>query len=192
MREVLDAMGACRVFASIDLHINTGLDPCYACLTRLDPAFLQFASLCSRTVVRFRVPLGVQTTAFAAPCPSVTCECGQPGDAAGALAACDFLDAALHLDASFDGRDVALRFVPDLDHFNFREVAAGTLPGWARQAARREVIDDQGADVSGSLLSTEGGTVRLARPLMPAMLKRDLAVARQDCLRYLMERLPLP
>jgi hypothetical protein len=96
------------------------------------------------------------------------------------------------VDASFDGRDAALRFVPDLDHFNFRELAAGTLLGWARDAARLQVIDDQGADVSRSLLSTEGGTLRLARPLMPAMLTRDLAVVRQDCLCYLMERLPLP
>jgi hypothetical protein len=220
MRGVVEAMRARRVFASIDLHNNTGLNPHYACLTRLDPPCLQFASLFSRTVVYFRVPLGVQTAAFAALCPSVTCECGQPGDAAGALAACDFLDAALHLDAiparpvrpgdvhlfrtvatvrvpedvdaSFDGRDAALRFVPDLDHFNFRELAAGTLLAWARDAARLEVIDDQGADVSRSLLSTDGGTLRLARPLMPAMLTRDLAVVRQDCLCYLMERLPLP
>lgn len=220
MREVVEAMRARRVFASIDLHNNTGLNPHYACLTRLDPAFLQLASLFSRTVVYFRMPLGVQTAAFAALCPSVTCECGQPGDAAGAAAACDFIDAALHLqaiparpvragdvhlyhtvatvrvpesvDVSFDGRDADIRFVPDLGHFNFRELAAGAALGWVRGDARLEVVDEAGADVFREMFATDEGRLRLARPLMPAMLTRDLAMVRQDCLCYLMERLPLP
>ncbi len=99
MRRVCESMAARDVFASIDLHNKTGLNPHYACVNRLTPEFLQLASLFSRTVVYFRQPLGVQSAAFAPLCPSVTCECGRTGDASGVAAAADFIEAALHLDA---------------------------------------------------------------------------------------------
>jgi len=45
MQEVVDAMRARGVFASIDIHNNTGLNPHYACVNRLDQAFLHLAAL---------------------------------------------------------------------------------------------------------------------------------------------------
>ena len=38
----------------------------------------------------------------------------------------------------------------------------------------------------------QGGVLRLQRAAMPPMLTLDERVVRQDCLCYLMERLPLP
>jgi succinylglutamate desuccinylase len=220
MHDVVAQMRARGVFASIDLHNNTGLNPHYGCVSRLDAPFLQLASLFSRTVVYFRTPPGVQTAAFAELCPSVTCECGKTGDPAGAAAALEFVDAVLHLESipehpvhagdvhlfhtiatvkvperasmSFDGGDADIRFVPELDHFNFRELEAGTVLGETRGEIRLDAFDDAGRDVGGELLSTGESRIRLARTLMPAMLTRDVRVVRQDCLCYLMERLPLP
>lgn len=220
MQEVVAQMRARGVFASIDLHNNTGLNPHYGCVSRLDAPFLQLASLFSRTVVYFRTPPGVQTAAFAELCPSVTCECGKAGDPAGVAAALEFVDAVLHLECmpdhpvragdvhlfhtiatvkvpdrasmSFDGHDADIRFVPDLDHFNFRELEPGTVLGRTRAAARLHAFDDAGRDVSHELLAASDGEIRLAKRLMPAMLTRDVRVVRQDCLCYLMERLPLP
>ena len=96
--EVVAAMAARQVFASIDIHNNTGLNPHYGCVNRLDAPFLHLAALFSRTVVFFQRPLGVQSAAFAPLCPSVTVECGKVGSAAGIDAAARFVDAALHLE----------------------------------------------------------------------------------------------
>ncbi|MDP3123204.1 MAG: M14 family metallopeptidase, partial [Thiobacillus sp.] len=79
MLQVVDAMRARGVFASLDIHNNTGLNPHYACVNRLEPNFLHLATLFSRVVVYFIRPLGVQSAAFAELCPSVTLEFGKPG-----------------------------------------------------------------------------------------------------------------
>jgi len=219
-RALTEECRAYGLFASVDLHNNTGLNPHYACVSRLDDRTLQLASLFGRTVVYFRSPPGTQTIAFSAFVPAITCECGKTGDAAGAVRATELIDACLHLDAlpahpvaegdvhlfqtvatvrpaptaslSFDGSPADLRFVPDLDHFNFRELAAGTL--FADSSSRTHVIatDDNGRDVSSAFFAHDGGRLRLARACMPAMITRDQRVIRQDCLCYLMERLALP
>ena len=56
MRHVVAEMRERRVFASIDLHNNTGLNPYYACVTRRTHASLQLAALFSRTAVFFQRP----------------------------------------------------------------------------------------------------------------------------------------
>ncbi|MCA8986896.1 MAG: succinylglutamate desuccinylase/aspartoacylase family protein [Planctomycetaceae bacterium] len=98
MRHVVAEMRRKNVFASIDLHNNTGWNPHYGCVTLLQPQHLQLAALFSRTAVFFQHPKGVQTMAFADICPSLTCECGKVGDAAGVQHAADFVEACLHLD----------------------------------------------------------------------------------------------
>jgi predicted deacylase len=76
MAQVMAEMRSRRVFASIDLHNNTGTNPYYACINCLDFPFLHLAAMFSRSVVYFRRPRGVQSMAFAELCPAVTCECG--------------------------------------------------------------------------------------------------------------------
>ena len=97
MREVLEEMRCRGVFASVDVHNNTGRNPHYACIKRLDPRFLQLATLFSRTVVYFLRPMGVQNRAFASLCPAVTIECGRPGETHGVQHALEYLEACLHL-----------------------------------------------------------------------------------------------
>ena len=97
MRGVLEEMQRRGVFASVDVHNNTGRNPHYACVKRLDPRFLQLATLFSRTVVYFLRPMGVQSMAFASLCPAVTIECGRPGEIGGIQHALEYLEACLHL-----------------------------------------------------------------------------------------------
>ncbi len=99
MREVVDVMRSKQVFASVDLHNNTGRNPHYACINRLEIEHLQLATLFGRTVVYFERPHGVQSRAFAEFCPAVTCECGKVGDAEGVTHAAEFLRSCLHLAA---------------------------------------------------------------------------------------------
>lgn len=218
---VVEAMRARHVFASVDVHNNTGLNPHYACVNALDRRFLHLATLFSRTVVYFTEPAGVQSLAFAPLCPSVTIECGKPGSPGGDTHAAEFIEAALHLSEfpqhpvaahdidlyhtiatvkipgnvrfSFDGSPADVMFDPDIDRLNFRELAAG-----ARLAAVAAgcttplyVPDARGDNRWSGLFAVRDGVLRLRRTLMPSMLTLDAHIIRQDCLCYLMERLAL-
>jgi succinylglutamate desuccinylase len=222
MQQVVDEMRARGVFASIDIHNNTGLNPHYACVNRLDQAFLHLATLFSRIVVYFTRPRGVQSAAFAELCPAVTVECGKPGTPGSVEHAAAFMEACLHL-SEFPAHALAphdvdlfhtvatvkvpdqagfgfgepgadIDFVPELDHFNFRELAHGDLLGRVRpgSTARLQALDENGRDIGDHLFDYRKDQITLRRPLMPAMLTRDERVIRQDCLCYLMERIGMP
>ena len=222
MRQVVDEMSRRGVFASVDIHNNTGLNPHYACVNRLEPHFLRLATLFSRIVVYFLRPLGVQSAAFAHLCPAVTIECGKPGAAQGERHAADFIEACLNLAAfpshpvppqdidlyhtvatvkiaehvsfAFEPAEADVVLPSDLDHLNFRELPAGSSLGRMREGGgcRLEVVDERGEDVAHRLFECNDGLIRLRRRLMPAMLTKDAQVIQQDCLCYLMERLRYP
>ncbi|MDH5648567.1 MAG: M14 family metallopeptidase [Gammaproteobacteria bacterium] len=218
VRQVVDEMKKRQVFASVDIHNNTGINPHYACVNKLDNAFLHLATLFSRTVVYFTTPHTVQSIAFAKLCPSVTVECGQPGQAHGPQHALEYIDACLHLSgipthpvASHDMdlfHTVAIAKVPehisfgfgegqgdvhfmeDLDHLNFRELPINTLLAKVNglQTLPLDVRDEGNNDVGKRYFVVEGGQLRTRIPFMPSMLTVNAKAIRQDCLCYLMER----
>ncbi|RFA31277.1 peptidase M14 [Alkalilimnicola ehrlichii] len=218
--DVVDIMRRRGVFASIDIHNNTGLNPHYGCINRLDGQYLHLASLFSHTVVYFTRPRGVQSMAFAELCPAVTVECGQAGSAFAAEHAQEFIEAGLHLaeipahpsmpvgvfhtvatlkiapDVSFGfGRCGAeLELLEDLEQLNFHELPVGTALGRIGNHAGVAIVaeDNSGRDATRRFLSVDNHEIQLRRHAMPAMLTRDERVIRQDCLGYLMERLELP
>ncbi len=55
-QEVFDYVASRNPFASIDIHNNTGFNPHYSCITRLEPEFIALARLFSRIVVHFQRP----------------------------------------------------------------------------------------------------------------------------------------
>ena len=219
MRKVVRIMAQRNVFASIDIHNNTGLNPHYACVNRLDDTFLHLATMFSRIVVYFTDPKGVQSEALAQICPAVTLECGKPGGAGGVEHAAAFVEGALHLSgfpkhpvASHDldlFHTVAVVTVPEnislsvgdastdlcleenIDHYNFRELGSGTRLGLVAQgcAMPLQARDESGKDRGAQYFEVRDGALVTRRPLMPAMLTRDVRIIRQDCLCYLMERL---
>lgn len=220
MAEVYHRMRERELFASIDIHNNTGINPHYGVVNRLDRDVLYLAQLFSRTVVWFRGLPGTQTTAFSPLCPALTVECGKPGNRGNETHAATFIEACLHLasfpehevreqdidlyhtlasvrvaeDVSFafgdDGADV--NFEPQLDHMNFRALEPGTVFGRTRVAYPLEVLDERGRNLATEFFDCRDGTIRLRRGSTPAMLTLDERAVRQDCLCYLMERLALP
>ncbi|RMG27938.1 MAG: peptidase M14 [Gammaproteobacteria bacterium] len=221
MAEVVQAMESRGVFAAVDVHNNTGINPHYACVNRIDHRFLHLAILFSRTVVYFVRPRGVASMALARLCPSVTVECGQPGQRHGIEHALEYLEACLHLAEipvhpvaphdldlyhtvasirvpervafGFGRRDVALEFQPDLDHLNFRELPAGTVLARLHAELPRPLVvtDERGRDVFDTYFAVEDDQLVLKRPVMPSMFTLDARIVRQDCLGYLMERIEL-
>jgi len=218
MQSVVNEMQQRNVFASIDVHNNTGINPHYACVNVLDDRFFHLATLFSRTVVYFTKPTGVQSSAFAKLCPAVTIECGKVGQQYADNHAMEFIDAALHLseipthgfpehdidlfhtiaivkvpiDASFsfDEKNTDICFDDDLDYMNFRELEKGTRMGrlCGSQSQRLEAWDNQGRDVGDDIFSYEHQEITIRKPVMPSMLTLNENVIRQDCLCYLMER----
>ena len=97
-KNIVSIMRDRGVFLSIDIHNNTGLNPHYACVNRLDNDFAYVARLFSKIIIHFTYPHGVQSQAFAEICPSVTIECGQVGFKHGISHAHEFLDTCLMLE----------------------------------------------------------------------------------------------
>jgi hypothetical protein len=220
--QVYEEMTKRGLFASIDIHNNSGLNPHYACVNKLESPFLHLATLFNRTVIYFVRPQGVQSLAFAELGPSVTLECGQPGSPQGVAHAAEYLMACIHLAelpahpvskrdielfhtvavvraapgvrVGFHGADLDLRLVEDLDQLNFQELPANTLLGWQHtgQKLLLEVTDEEDREVSARYFCLDGTELRTCRPVMPSMLTREVRIIRQDCLCYLMERISLP
>ena len=218
MRHVVDEMSRRGVFCSVDIHNNTGLNPHYACVNVINNKFLHLATMFGRTVVYFIRPCGVASMAMARLCPSVTLECGRPGQSYGVEHAKNYLHACLNLaehpdhpvaerdidlfhtvaivkvpealSFGFDGADVDIRFSDDLDHLNFRELPRGTTLGRVApgQGVGLTVCSERGGDVSEKYFVVDGGEIKLRMSVMPSMLTKDQRVVRQDCLCYLMER----
>lgn len=217
-KKITAIMAARNVFASIDIHNNTGINPHYACINKLEDSFFQLATLFSRIVVFFTSPKGVQSSAFAKLCPSVTLECGKPGQTSGAEHAAGFVDAVLnlskfpshpvphhdldlfhtvaivkvpdHISLGVNSISSELNLIPNIDHYNFRELAPGTRLAFVNKSGSfpLEAWDEAGNNVAMHYFKIDSDKLTTQRPVMPAMLTRDIKVIRQDCLCYLMER----
>lgn len=217
--KIVEIMQQRNVFASIDIHNNTGLNPHYACVNVLKPKFLHLATLFSRTIVYFINPSEVQSIAFSKLCPAVTVECGKPGQQHGTDHALDFVEAALHLDHfpehplsphdyelfhtvavvkvpeevtfSFNDPAADLLFSKDIEHYNFRELPPLTpLAHLNNGSGRLEAWSEEGDEVADRFFERIDDRLYTRLPVMPSMLTMDEEVIRQDCLCYLMERLP--
>ena len=185
-QRVVDRMAERNPFAAIDLHNNTGLNPHYACINQLDAQFQQLAVLFGRMVVYFIRPRGVLSAAFAKLCPSVTLECGKPGQSHGTEHALEYLDSCLHLNAipdhpvahqdidlfhtiaqvtippgiryGFDDPGCDFSLNSDLDRMNFSEIPPQTVIGHCTRLDRLPltVINEHGSDVSELYFALNG------------------------------------
>ncbi|MEJ2390415.1 MAG: M14 family metallopeptidase [Gammaproteobacteria bacterium] len=221
VRQILEQMRERKVFASIDIHNNTGRNPHYACVNRLEMPFFQLATMFSRTVVYFLKPDSVQSMAFAELCPAVTVECGKVADQSGIQHAREFIQSVLALEQFSDEdmdinrldvfhtvavvkvRDgmsvgvaqdgVDLDLLPEVDQYNFLEIQAGTPIARVHQDRGLPLLaeNEYGQDVSARYFDMRDGYVCNHVPLMPSMMTLDVEVVRQDCLCYVMERLDL-
>lgn len=222
MQQVIDSLLERDVFLSVDVHNNTGKNPHYACVNRINWPCLHLARLFSRTVIYFIRPEGVQSMAFAQFCPSVTVECGLSGEHSGVERVREFLDACLHLDhlperpiprSDLDlyhttaivkvppelsigfgdcGKDICLD--ENIEYYNFRDLTPGTALGWVGPDIEAPLIitDEVGQRIDTDYIALEHQKIITRRPCIPAMITRDMNAIRKDCLCYFMEHYPLP
>jgi succinylglutamate desuccinylase len=214
MAEVHDRVVERRAFAAIDLHNNSGRNPHYTVICKLDPRTLALAAVFSPRVVLFRGIPGTQTASFTGLVPAITAECGRPAERGNAAAAARLVDAALNCDElsgdtaalqlyhtlgvvrvredvtfGFGSTDAELRFTAALDAHNFCDLASGTVLAETNHPKPLKMIDAAGRDVAEEFFATVDGKLRLLRKIVPAMFTVDPLMIRQDCLGYLMERI---
>ena len=216
MQRVVDVVKEATPFASIDVHNNTGHNPLYGCVNKLDDEDLHLARLFSRTIVFFERPRGVQSIALSQICPAVTIECGQVGTVGVIEKAASFIKSALQLTTfpehplpdqdieliktsaivkvpveaqfSFDGSEADFCFRADLEQLNFSPLAPGTV--WGRLSDgcehRLDVSVDEDSDGDKTYFDYHNGEIRLRHEVIPAMITHNQDAVRSDCLCYLM------
>ncbi len=219
MQEVINEMQRRHVFASIDIHNNTGLNPHYGCINKLDNRYIHLASLFARLTVYFTHPKGVQSGAMAEICPAITLECGRPDQKYGTQHVLDYLDTCLHvnelsdhqvsqhdvdlfhtiaqvkiqpdIDFSFHINSADLLLDNDLEKMNFTEITPGTRFGRVNNLPQAPVIaiNPEGQIVTERFFQLNNNELQITRTAMPSMLTLDEKVIHQDCLCYLMERM---
>ena len=219
MKQVTEIMRERQPFASIDIHNNTGRNPHYGCINVLDHRYLALAGMFSNTVVYFTNPKGVQSAAFAEFCPSVTLECGQPGEASGVSHAFQYLDACLNLKEISDhvpehinlfhtvarvlipdgysfgfSTDATINLLPEIEMYNFKELHPGTAFAIVEPESSAFLLayGDDEREVDREYFEYKDNQIVLRKSVMPSMLTVNTTVIRQDCLCYLMEKISIP
>ncbi len=124
---VLAELAKQKLYAAIDVHNNTGKNPHYACINRISPSFLNLARRFSKTIVYFTEPHEVISMALSRFCPTVTLECGLPGETTGLNHVYNYLLHALTLAADE-------LFSPPMNKQNeiFHTIAKITVPDTSR------------------------------------------------------------
>jgi hypothetical protein len=214
--QVLHEMRARGAFVVVDVHNNTGQNPHYSIITRMNPRTLRLAARFDPRVIFAPYPRTVLADALHVIAPSCTLECGTPWDEAGYEHAAGFVEALLEAqdpppddpppaerlelfesvavvkvprDVHFGFDDRAdLVFRRDLDASNFVEQPAGTELAFVKpgSGAHMVVLDPRGEDVTDRFLKIKDDRVVTTTPTVPSMFSLDESVIRQDCLGYLL------
>ena len=215
--DVIEYAKSQDLFASIDVHNNTGKNPHYACINVVEKRFLDLASHFGSHTVFFTEPHSVQSNAFSKFCTSVTIEAGLPGDPVGVKASLEFVDKIFNMeklvanpdredcevfhslarimispDARVDFEDSGdseadLSFVSNIDNKNFELVPKGSHMGFAKDANLIWVEDNKGTHITDHFLKVKDGELITNRLFIPSMFTKDVYVMKEDCLGYIME-----
>jgi hypothetical protein len=86
--------------------------------------------------------------------------------------------------------DTTLTIRSDVDQHNFGTLDPGAVLGWIAEGAEWPVyaLGREGRDVSAELFEQRGQQLLARRAIIPVMMTTSLAMAKQDCLFYALER----
>lgn len=215
--DVIDYARTQNVFASLDIHNNTGKNPNYGCINYLDDRFLKLASHFSQTTVYFTEPHNANSIAFGRLCPAMTIEAGLSGSEEGIQETKELIDYLLNADEidwceerkEFDvyhtvarmlvheeaeinfnfelSQGIDISFIADLDDKNFSLLEVGTVIGKTRDFSLFRVENNQGADITSEFFEFKNELIVTKKKFVPSMLTQLIYVVKEDCLGYVME-----
>lgn len=208
-------LGERGVAVALDIHNNNAPNPCHAihmvreCDVDARDWAMGFAGLAVRTTLSQFTCM----EAFAGLCPSVTLECGEPGEREGIELAVDCLTKALFagrpprreggqeyelvarilprdgVTIGFGGEDADLSLPADApEKRNFRLTEKGAEIGKVKEGVADPLVcvSPEGRGL-GEFLAVEGGRLVAAADLVLAMLVARRDTVEDDCLCYVLE-----
>lgn len=207
-----------KIFATIDVHNNSGKNPLYACITNLDDPSIYLASLFSKSIVYFETPKNVFSRYFSEYAPSVTLECGTPSNPQGIKKAIEYIHDILnlqsievsnpkHLDVNIYQTKVKIKipetinvqfgeeigeltFPENVDELNFRELVPGDqLALTSHSKIPFMVLDDKDKDLTDAYFKIVDKKIVLDTKVIPSMFTKNIEVMKSDCFGYLMEEI---
>ncbi|MBT8344599.1 MAG: succinylglutamate desuccinylase/aspartoacylase family protein [Sulfurovum sp.] len=98
IQKVIDTISKDGLFASVDLHNNTGQNPHYGCISVVNEDNKYLCTLFNHIGMVFTSPKGVSTMAFDTLCPAITLECSTPGNKPAKEKAYALIDDLMHMD----------------------------------------------------------------------------------------------
>jgi len=206
---ILKLMEKTPLFASLDIHNNTGRNPHYTVVVKQHQDHLNLAALFGETSVFFGERIGAFTENFGDFCPSVTIEAGLPGVESGTTAVLNFIEKLMPLDemprekpklnllevfgiikipekntVGVGDEEADIVFPADLDGNNFKPLEKAAVIAQTGQNCQLSVQDLKGNDIN--YLSNQDGQVVVKEPFIPAMITLDTKIIKSDCLCYMM------
>jgi succinylglutamate desuccinylase len=219
--EVLSYLGDKKIFCAVDIHNNTGRNPFYSCLNKLETGPLWLAQFFSSKIVYFTEPKEVLTVALSDFCPSITVEAGLSGEENGIEQLSNKIATLLEIetipdklpDLSFQVFKTCARikiaptasvdfnfspsspndlsFLNEIDAYNFVEISQGTLLGFGDAFHLIWTESFLGKDSSSEYVEIKNREIVATKIFYPAMLSQDVRIIKDDCLGYIMEPLDL-
>lgn len=217
-KQILQYVTSKDPFANIDIHNNTGNNPFYACINKIESSFLQLASLFSKRVVYFTEPSEVESMAFSYFCPSLTIEAGKSGHPDSVDEVYRFIKKVLTLDSieldstskglavyhtvarlmvNVDAKlqfketldDCDIALVSDIETLNFQTVDPGFEFAKVKNLGDIKVVDNNNNDITDIFFRNHNNTFISTQAFIPSMLTKDIDIIKSDCLGYIMEKI---
>lgn len=215
-QEVLDIARKRQVGWAIDIHNNTGKNPLYSCINKLEPEFWDLAHFFAPHIVYFTEPHEVLSMAFSQFCPSVTIEAGTPGQKEMIEILTDKLETLLttgapalsklkarppvfhtigrikvassaQIDFNFNPRPEGdLSMRSDLVECNFQQLEPGFVLGYAKKG-HLWVEGNFEQDFTNDFLEISSGEICVKKSFVPAMFTQNIPIIKSDCMGYVME-----
>ena len=199
----------------VDLHNNTGNNPCYSCMSQKSVEHYNLAYLFSDKIVYFTDPIEALSVVLSKKWPSITIEAGKSGDPVGIYKTVDFLKKLLHgvdlkaplkvkpkvfhtigkikvdIDEAITFEEEEYKgdgylFRSDLETLNFSKVTSDT---WIGKSHTVPGIENYSKNPNQELdyFELQDNLIVCKKPFIPAMLTHDIEIIYSDCLGYIME-----
>ncbi|MCP4913584.1 MAG: succinylglutamate desuccinylase [Oligoflexia bacterium] len=216
--EVIKYLEKLTLFCNVDIHNNTGKNPFYACINRIEDNFLALADFFFDNIVYFTEPHEVQSMALARLCPSVTLEAGRSNETKGIAELVTKISSLLNLkelhlkknkkeinvyhtvarlrvdeDATINFKEIAdkevdLSFIKDLDELNFKIVKKDTFIGFINNHQKLWLESKPLENCFDDYFEIIENKIYTKKEMIPAMLTQNIEVMKSDCLGYVMEK----
>lgn len=219
--EVLSYVQKERPLAAIDIHNNSGKNPFYTCVNKVDKQSLWLARFFSEKIIFFTDPCEILANNFLKFCPAITIEAGKSRDPEGMKCLEDRLGPFFDLIKIGEDRDLSrydvlkahgrirltkcatvdflfdesstkeFSFPQDVENFNFELLKMGEVLCYCKSPAKLSVITESGEDVSNEFFEFLDRKVVVKKPFIPTMITTDITILKDDCFAYIMAEVKL-